>query len=708
MEKHISCFNMGVLSKKIKGLNKNILINIFLFIAMILMISRIALGNFQLFMLIIRLLSTAIPFVIFITAISTYKIAKNEYFMFIGIAFGFISVIGLLNIISYRKNVFFIGGPISNINMQLMIMYEYMYCISCLIANRFLYKKINIIKVIFVYLIVSILMILAIYKFEIFPIVYIKNYGVTSAFRKIRYGSLAFLVVNIFILDRNKKHFDDKIIKNMKLSFISSVIARIISIVYRAIYNELSITINCIIHIICILSIYLIYRAVIRTLIKKPNEILRDKSNELNDKLKNKNDELKAINQFLMKEIEERNQIENELRKSKERYKLLLELSPNGICVHDNGKCIYINKVGRRIFNIYSDNSIIGNSLLEFVHPDYKEIAIERIKNEQEGKKVPIIEEKIIRMNGEIAYVEAAGAPYMENGRCLTMCVIRDITERKRAQKNEELLREAKQYDKIKNEFFANISHELRTPLNVILGSLKLIKYHTENKPMVCVNNINKYIVYMNQNCYRLLRLVNNLIDVTKMDANFFEVDLHNGDIVKIVEDITLSVVPYAKNKYIDLIFDTEMEEQTIACDPYKIERVMLNLLSNAIKFTQNNGEIKVNIYDEEEKIIISVKDNGQGIPKDKQKIIFKRFMQVDKSFTRNYEGSGIGLSLVEGIVKMHEGNISVKSKEGEGSEFIVELPKKMCSEKEKIEPKTIEQNDKIERINIEFSDVYS
>ena len=218
-----------------------------------------------------------------------------------------------------------------------------------------------------------------------------------------------------------------------------------------------------------------------------------------------------------------------------------------------------------------------------------------------------------------------------------------------------------------------------------------------------------KYLKTMKQNCLRLVKLVNNILDLTKIDSNYYEIKKQNYDIVGLVETITLSVVDYAKHKNITIIFDTNTEEKIVACDPDKIERIILNLLSNAIKFTQPGGNILVAVYDRGEKIKISVKDNGIGIPRDKQKSIFNRFEQVDKSLTRQYEGSGIGLSIVKVLVEKHNGKITLNSELGKGSEFIIEIP---CHIIDQWENESNLQNsffthNHIERINIELSDIY-
>lgn len=211
----------------------------------------------------------------------------------------------------------------------------------------------------------------------------------------------------------------------------------------------------------------------------------------------------------------------------------------------------------------------------------------------------------------------------------------------------------------------------------------------------------------MKQNCYRLIRLVNNLIDITKIDSGFLELNLTNYDIVKIVRDITFSVSEFVKLKSLDLEFCCNIDEKIIACDPDKIERILLNLLSNAIKFTKAGDKISVNIKEGADEIIISIKDLGIGIKKENLEIIFERFRQVNKSLTRENEGSGIGLSLVKLLVEMHGGTIEVKSEYEKGSEFIVKLPVKLVKDsKDNNKLKNIEPHN-VEKISIEFSDIY-
>jgi signal transduction histidine kinase len=161
---------------------------------------------------------------------------------------------------------------------------------------------------------------------------------------------------------------------------------------------------------------------------------------------------------------------------------------------------------------------------------------------------------------------------------------------------NIRLLNEKIAYDKLKTEFFTNMSHEFRTPLNVLLGSLQLLESYSSKDGSIQGEKLSKHTDIMKQNCYRLLKLVNNLIDITQIDSGHLKQRLQNSNIVEIVEEVTMSVKEFIEKRSITLTFDTDVEEKIISCDIYMVERIILNLLSNATKFNKPGGSIYVQI----------------------------------------------------------------------------------------------------------------
>lgn len=258
--------------------------------------------------------------------------------------------------------------------------------------------------------------------------------------------------------------------------------------------------------------------------------------------------------------------------------------------------------------------------------------------------------------------------------------------------------------NKLKLDFFVNISHELRTPVNLISSTIQLIKLNLKNLSKEDENIISKYIDIMESNSMRLIRLINNLIDSTKIDSGFVKFTPINADIIKFVEDVCDSVVDYVDFNKMNLIFDTDREEEIVLFDPDIIERILLNLLSNAVKFNKVDGTIYVNLYTKDDEIRITVRDEGIGIPKEKLSSIFKRFEQIQTKNKIEKQGSGIGLYLVKSLVTLHGGNIKVESKVNEGSNFIITIPKKVLENGEEL---VIDEKEKANRkASIEFSDI--
>ena len=221
--------------------------------------------------------------------------------------------------------------------------------------------------------------------------------------------------------------------------------------------------------------------------------------------------------------------------------------------------------------------------------------------------------------------------------------------------------------DRFKSRFYTNITHEFRTPLTVIKGMIGQISGNEKIKTVV------------ERNSDRLLNMVNQLLDLSRLEAHSMSVDLVNGDIIPFLKYLTESCHSLAKNKDLNLAFFSKEACIKMDFDENKIQHILINLLSNAIKFTPRYGSVKViacQVFENGRPfLLMEVKDTGIGIPKEKLDHIFNRFFQVDDSATRHSEGSGIGLSLVSELVLLLEGRIEVNSEAGNGASFLVYLP---------------------------------
>lgn len=297
--------------------------------------------------------------------------------------------------------------------------------------------------------------------------------------------------------------------------------------------------------------------------------------------------------------------------------------------------------------------------------------------------------------------------------------ILQDISDRKKVEGilwnyNYELERKIKERTKelelannAKSDFLANVSHELRTPLNVIHSASQLFNMYLRDENIYNKENASRQLASIRQNCLRLIRLVNNILDTTKIYGKHFELHIQNYNIVDVVSRIVDSVREYISQRGITLEFIADMDTRVMAIDINAIERVVLNLISNAIKFTKEKGHITVKIAEAEGVVVLSVRDDGTGIPEELHNEIFERFKQANNLLTREHEGSGLGLAITKTLVQMHNGKICVKSKPDQGSEFIVELPIKVIDAK--VEDAKLDNSSQnlIERINVEFSDIY-
>lgn len=258
---------------------------------------------------------------------------------------------------------------------------------------------------------------------------------------------------------------------------------------------------------------------------------------------------------------------------------------------------------------------------------------------------------------------------------------------------------------RIQEDFILNISHDLRSPLNIILSILQCYKdeYMDTSKAKQC----KEHLEIIKRNAYKILKLINNLIDTAKLEKQHYKLKKQNLDIINLIEWNISAIDKYARQKEISLVFDTNVEECIMAVDPEAIDRIIMNLISNAIKFSPKGKSIYINAWKSINQLSISIKDEGIGIPKEEQKTIFNRFVQSSKNRNNENCGSGIGLDLVRYLTKIHNGTIELKSEENNGSEFIIKLPIDILKQEEHVKDKCINAKSKVELFELEFSDIY-
>lgn len=310
-----------------------------------------------------------------------------------------------------------------------------------------------------------------------------------------------------------------------------------------------------------------------------------------------------------------------------------------------------------------------------------------------------------MKLQDEIRHFSMNGTPVFDRDGNVLMAVVCgwDITsEVEKRNQMEDIIR-------MKDEFIYLMSHEFKTPLTVINAAVQTLEYiYAGQIPEKAGLMIEK----VKQNVYRQLRLVDNMLDITRINAGQVKLSKRNVDIVFLAKAITESVAFYAQQKGVEMIFISKLSQKVIGVDDEKFERIMLNLLSNAIKFTPKGKKVVVELsakmHNNRRMICIKVKDQGVGIPKEKQSQVFKRFGQIDSLLTRPAEGSGIGLHLVKLMVDAFDGEISIESESGKGSIFTLLISSKKArnSDAEREEQEIFNKRI-IQSIATELSDIY-
>lgn len=440
------------------------------------------------------------------------------------------------------------------------------------------------------------------------------------------------------------------------------------------------------------------------------------------------NGEVKYIISML-DDVTERVLSREHIRIKNEQLQAIIDNMHDGLTVlNRDGKFITTNNAVKKIMKNKTDIGITVDKVGESIklgqryYDEYgKELSIKDIPSYRVLQGEKIEQQRILIKSGsnEI-YLDFNAIPIFDDFGDLKYGIVisHDITEIIKKEKEIELqqnLRLKAEEDKLqalekalkmKDEFISLISHEFKTPLNVIYAALQLIDHVYINE---VPERVQKLLVNIKQNTFRQLRLVNNLLDITRLNSGPFKLSIRNIDVVNLVKLITQSVKLYSDQKNIKLDFLCKLESKHIAVDDEKLERIILNLLSNAIKFTNNGGIITVCLREshKRDEIIIEVSDTGIGIPKNKQDIIFERFGQVESDLSRQAEGTGIGLSLVKHLVDILGGKIELESELGNGSTFRIFLPANECIKNEEYEACLDEDSRLVNAMRVEFSDIY-
>lgn len=348
------------------------------------------------------------------------------------------------------------------------------------------------------------------------------------------------------------------------------------------------------------------------------------------------------------------------VHESEERYRNLVEWAPEPIGVHRNGKILYVNPAAIRLFGATSAQDLVGKAVLDLVHRDFHQIVLARIKNFMaNGPSGTVSEQKYLKLDGTTIDVEVQGTSLIYDGEPAIYVAIRDITERRRL-------------EKLKAEFVSTVSHELRTPLTSIHGSLKLLEAGVGG---VISDSAMKLISIAQKNSQRLVLLINDLLDMEKIDAGKVSLSLIPLDLVSIVEHSIHDNLGYASTLNVNFVLGEHPPQAMVRADPNRLAQVMANLLSNAAKFSGDAHQVEVRITSANGLARVEVEDHGIGIQFDFQKEVFGAFAQANSGNTRQQGGTGLGLKISKSLITAMQGEIGFDSTPDVGTIFWFTLP---------------------------------
>jgi two-component system, sensor histidine kinase and response regulator len=366
-------------------------------------------------------------------------------------------------------------------------------------------------------------------------------------------------------------------------------------------------------------------------------------------------------------------------RGSASQFRALVEMTSEAILINQRNRVVYLNPAAVKLFGAASKEEIIGRPALDLFHPDYHEIIRGRIASLRVGHSVPDLEEKIIRLDGTVVDVEVSGTAFMYGKEMAVNVVIRDITERKKAeaerQAAEEDLRKAlekaEHSDQLKTAFLNNLSHEIRTPLNAIVGFSSLIGDENQTR-----DQIKNFAGIISKSSDQLLGIIEDIITISMIQTGQINVQESETNLGDLIDKVVARHGDKAARKGIEFIWDPAMVPRNtiVMADHGKLLQVLSHLVDNAIKFT-DHGRVVILCSFVPENVLISVSDTGIGIDTSLGDLVFNQFYQRENEISRKKDGLGIGLPIAKAFIESMNGKLWYEPGNGSGTSFYMMFP---------------------------------
>jgi len=403
------------------------------------------------------------------------------------------------------------------------------------------------------------------------------------------------------------------------------------------------------------------------------NIMKREYAEDLQEKVSERTEELKGKSEKLHREKAVREQTERSLLESEEKYRILIENALMGIGISQGNYIVFANKALLNLFGYDHLEELTRIPLLDAVAPESRGMIKERIERRKRGE--PVMNEfvtRYIRKNGEVITVEQTGSVFKMDENEYIINTFRDITEREKAEA--EILQaklKAENANQLKSEFLANMSHEIRSPMQSIIGYSNLgIKRYKKLKK----EKLLKYLTEIYSSSQRLMHLINDLLDLSKMESGKVEYSFKKERVSILIWNVITEFDSQLKEQDLEIIFEEPEFSDVIILDNEKMMQVVRNLLANAIKFSNSHERINIKCFKEDENFVCSISDKGVGIPEAELEDIFDKFIQSSRTKT-GAGGTGLGLAICRKIIFAHGGQIWAENNKEGGATFNFTLP---------------------------------
>ncbi len=589
-----------------------------------------SLYSYVLFHTIAELVGIAIAFGVFLFAWNSRRFIKNNYLLFLGIAYVFVACIAIMHTLAYQGMGIFPGFTADQ-PTQLWIASRYLLGLSYFIAPLLLGRRLNLYAVVVAYSAATALLLLSILYWNIFPACYVEGVGLTP-FKKISELVISgILVLAAAALWRQRRHFEKPVHLMLTLSLVFTVLAELSFTQYVSVYGPA----NLIGHLLNVTAFFTVYQAVIVTGFRRPVEFLfRD---------------LSAINKAL--------------GESEAKYRNIFENASEGIFqITPAGKLLSANPSFARMLGYGSPQELmaqvsdVGQQL--YANPEDRERL--KVLLEAQGR-ISGFEAELKRRDGERIWIAVNSHVVRdEQGRTLYYeGTNEDITAHKKA-------------DQIKDDFIGMVSHELRTPLTVMMGSLA-----TARTPGLSPADLKQLLEGAAESAAYMADIVDNLLELSRYQSDRLSLSLGLVDIREVMTRVTRRVsATHPRHLFLVEVPDDLPQPRA---DRLRVERILQNLADNAAKYSPEGSEVRLQASCGNGAVAIAVRDCGHGLSQEQQERLFEPFGRLDKR--SGVPGLGLGLIVCKRLAEAHGGNICVESAPGKGSTFTLKLPLERLSE---------------------------